>query len=74
MVVVTAAAAGEQGPGWSYATSAAGTLVPRILGPAVTGRGALDVPAANEAMARAARNVGRPGIAARPPASAARCS
>jgi Mandelate racemase / muconate lactonizing enzyme, N-terminal domain len=35
-----------------------------VLAGAVTGRSALNVPDAAEAMARAVRNIGRPGIAA----------
>ncbi len=64
MVTVTARAAGEQGLGWSYAAPAAASVISGMLAPAVAGRSAMDVPGANEAMARAVRNVGRPGIAA----------
>jgi L-alanine-DL-glutamate epimerase-like enolase superfamily enzyme len=64
LVLVTARAGGQQGIGWSYAASAAAPVVTGILSDVVTGRSALDVPGANEAMARALRNVGRPGIGA----------
>lgn len=62
MVLVTARAGGQQGIGWTYAAGAAAAVVTDVLAGAVTGRSALDVPAAAEAMARALRNVGRAGI------------
>lgn len=64
MVVVHAHAAGRTGLGWTYAPTAAGHLIGEILAAAVTGRAALDVPGSYEAMHRAVRNAGRPGIAA----------
>ena len=64
LVLVTARAGGQQGIGWSYTAAAAAPVVTGILSDVVTGRNALDVPGANEAMARALRNVGRPGIGA----------
>jgi L-alanine-DL-glutamate epimerase-like enolase superfamily enzyme len=64
MLLVTARAGGEQGIGWSYAAAAAQRVVTDVLADVVTGRSALDVPGAAEAMARAVRNIGRPGIAA----------
>jgi L-alanine-DL-glutamate epimerase-like enolase superfamily enzyme len=64
MVVVTARAGGEQGTGWSYAAGAAASVVTELLADVVTGRSALDVTGCNEAMSRAVRNIGRPGIAA----------
>jgi L-alanine-DL-glutamate epimerase-like enolase superfamily enzyme len=64
MVLVTARAGGEQGLGWSYAAGAAASVVTDLLAPVVTGRSAFDVPGSNEAMVRALRNVGRPGIGA----------
>jgi L-alanine-DL-glutamate epimerase-like enolase superfamily enzyme len=64
MVLVTACGGGQRGTGWTYAAAAAKNVVDEVIVPAVIGSGALDVPAANEAMARAVRNVGRPGIAA----------
>ena len=64
MVMVTAAAGGERGTGWSYTAAAAATLVGEMLAGVVTGRDAFDVAGAAEAMARQVRNVGRPGIAA----------
>ena len=64
LVLVTARAGGEQGIGWSYTAAAAAPVVTGILSDVVAGRSALDVAGANEAMARALRNVGRPGIGA----------
>ncbi len=64
LVLVTARAGGQQGIGWSYTAAAAAPVVTGILSEVVTGRGALDVAGANEAMTRALRNVGRPGIGA----------
>jgi L-alanine-DL-glutamate epimerase-like enolase superfamily enzyme len=64
MVLVTARAGGEVGMGWSYAAAAARAVVADVLASVVVGRGALDVPGAAEAMARAVRNIGRGGVAA----------
>jgi L-alanine-DL-glutamate epimerase-like enolase superfamily enzyme len=64
MVLVTARAGGEQGIGWTYAAGAAASVVTDVLAGVVTGRSALDVPAAAEAMARSLRNIGRAGVAA----------
>ncbi len=64
MVLVTACGGGLQGTGWTYAAAAAKNVIDELLAPIAAGSGALDVPAVNEAMARALRNVGRPGIAA----------
>jgi L-alanine-DL-glutamate epimerase-like enolase superfamily enzyme len=64
LVLVTARAGGQQGIGWSYTAAAAAPVVTGILSGVVTGRSALDVTGANEAMTRALRNVGRPGIGA----------
>ena len=64
LVLVTARAGGQQGIGWSYTAAAAAPVVTGVLSPVVAGRSALDVAGANEAMTRALRNVGRPGIGA----------
>jgi L-alanine-DL-glutamate epimerase-like enolase superfamily enzyme len=64
LVLVTVRAGGEQGIGWSYASGAAAAVVAEPLAGAVTGRSAFDVPGASEAMTRAVRNIGRPGVAA----------
>ncbi|TQJ61395.1 L-alanine-DL-glutamate epimerase-like enolase superfamily enzyme [Arthrobacter sp. SLBN-83] len=63
MVLVQAAAGGKTGLGWTYAPAAAAGLVEGLLGPAVHGVDALDVPAAAVAMARAVRNPGSTGLA-----------
>jgi L-alanine-DL-glutamate epimerase-like enolase superfamily enzyme len=64
MVLASARAGAARGIGWTYAAAAAQTVITDVLAGAVTGRSALDVPGAAEAMARAVRNAGRPGIAA----------
>jgi L-alanine-DL-glutamate epimerase-like enolase superfamily enzyme len=50
------------GLGWTYAPAAAAAVVRDLLAPVVVGRGTLDVPGAWEAMVRAVRNAGRPGL------------
>ena len=64
MVLARASAGTEQGIGWSYAAAAAQSVITDVLAGVVVGRSALDVPGAAEAMTRAVRNIGRPGIAA----------
>jgi L-alanine-DL-glutamate epimerase-like enolase superfamily enzyme len=64
MVLVRADAGDQTGIGWTYGSPAAEPLVTGILADAVRGRSALDVPASNEAMSRAVRNIGREGVAA----------
>jgi len=63
VVVVEPYAGGERGLGFSYATGAWARLIEDVLADAVRGRDAMDVPGAWEAMVRAIRNLGRPGIA-----------
>ena len=63
MVLVQAAAGGKTGLGWTYAPAATADLVEGLLGPAVQGVDALDVPAAAAAMARAVRKPGNTGLA-----------
>ncbi len=50
------------GVGWTYAPSAAAQVIRDLLAPQVLGRSALDVAASWEAMVRAVRNAGRPGL------------
>jgi L-alanine-DL-glutamate epimerase-like enolase superfamily enzyme len=50
------------GLGWTYAPAAAVRVVDDLLAPAVVGHGSLEVGAAWEAMVRAVRNAGRPGL------------
>jgi L-alanine-DL-glutamate epimerase-like enolase superfamily enzyme len=64
MVLATARAGRTTGIGWTYAADAARSVITGVLAGVVTGRSALDVPGACEAMIRAVRNIGRPGIAA----------
>jgi L-alanine-DL-glutamate epimerase-like enolase superfamily enzyme len=61
-VVVTVAAGGQQGLGWTYSDRAAESIVLGKLGAVVRGHDAFDVPGLWEAMVRACRNLGRPGI------------
>lgn len=63
MVLVEASAVGSTGLGYSYTGSAAATLIQDTLLERVVGLDAMDVPAAWDAMVRAIRNLGRPGIA-----------
>jgi L-alanine-DL-glutamate epimerase-like enolase superfamily enzyme len=64
MVLASAWAGAERGIGWTYAAVAAQSVIADVLAGVVVGRRALDVPGAAEAMARAVRNIGRPGVAA----------
>jgi L-alanine-DL-glutamate epimerase-like enolase superfamily enzyme len=64
MVLACARAGTARGIGWTYAAAAAAGVITGVLAGVVTGRSAMDVPGAAEAMARAVRNIGRPGIAA----------
>jgi L-alanine-DL-glutamate epimerase-like enolase superfamily enzyme len=62
VVVVEVCGGGETGLGYTYAPAAAGKLVEEKLAEVVRGRDAFAVAEAWEAMARALRNAGRPGI------------
>jgi L-alanine-DL-glutamate epimerase-like enolase superfamily enzyme len=64
MVLVSARTGAVRGIGWTYAAAAAESVIADVLADVVVGRNALDVPGAAEAMARAVRNIGRPGVAA----------
>ena len=58
------ATSGEtSGLGWTYGPAACAAVVNDLLLGAVRGATVWDIPAANEAMMRAVRNAGRPGIA-----------
>jgi L-alanine-DL-glutamate epimerase-like enolase superfamily enzyme len=50
------------GVGWTYAPAAAAHVVRDLLAPQVAGRNALDAARSWEAMVRAVRNAGRPGL------------
>ncbi|NEC11180.1 mandelate racemase [Streptomyces sp. SID8014] len=64
LVLVHVRSGATTGLGWTYGAAATAQVVEQQLAPVVTGRGAWDVPAANEAMSRAVRNAGRPGLIA----------
>ena len=64
MVVARAEAGDAVGLGWTYASRASAVVVEDTLAEVVRGIDALDVPAANQAMVRACRNLGQPGVAA----------
>ncbi|WP_030606377.1 enolase C-terminal domain-like protein [Streptomyces sclerotialus] len=64
LVLVTVRSGATTGFGWTYGAPATAQVVTGQLADVVTGRCALDVPAANEAMHRAVRNAGRPGLIA----------
>jgi L-alanine-DL-glutamate epimerase-like enolase superfamily enzyme len=62
MVVAEPVAAGVRGLGWTYSDSAAAELIKGKLAGEVIGRSALDTVAAYDAMDKAVRNLGRPGL------------
>ncbi|WP_441247560.1 enolase C-terminal domain-like protein [Kitasatospora sp. McL0602] len=64
MTLVRAHCGGTTGLGWTYGDPATADVITGQLADTVTGRPAFDVPAANEAMSRAVRNSGRPGLVA----------
>jgi L-alanine-DL-glutamate epimerase-like enolase superfamily enzyme len=61
-VVVHAEAGEQQGLGWTYSSPAAKSVIEAHLTAAVLGRDAFAVPGSWQAMVRACRNLGRPGI------------
>lgn len=64
-VVIAEVSDGEAtGTGWTYGPPAVGAFLDEQLAPLVEGRDPLDIPGAHEAMCRAIRNAGRPGVAA----------
>lgn len=64
LVIAEVTAGDATGTGWTYGPAAVGDFLRDHLAPLVEGRNALDIPAAHEAMSRAIRNAGRPGVAA----------
>jgi L-alanine-DL-glutamate epimerase-like enolase superfamily enzyme len=64
LVVVRARSGGHEGVGWTYCGTAAVAVVSDHLAGVVRGTDVLDVPGTNQAMLRACRNLGRPGVAA----------
>jgi L-alanine-DL-glutamate epimerase-like enolase superfamily enzyme len=61
VVVVQCESEGMVGTGWTYGAAAAAALIDEVLAPVLDDP---DPVAASEAMARALRNVGRPGVGA----------
>jgi L-alanine-DL-glutamate epimerase-like enolase superfamily enzyme len=61
MVLVTVSAGGVSGMGWTYGPAACAAVVTGMLADIVSGRSAMDISGATEAMIRAVRNAGRPG-------------
>ncbi|WEH37169.1 enolase C-terminal domain-like protein [Streptomyces sp. AM 4-1-1] len=64
LVLVRVRSGGTAGLGYTYGAPATARVVEEELAGVVTGRCVWDVPAANEAMNRAVRNTGRPGLVA----------
>jgi L-alanine-DL-glutamate epimerase-like enolase superfamily enzyme len=64
MVVVQVSGGGATGLGYTYGAAATAHVVEQQLADVIKGLSAWDVPAANEAMNRAVRNAGRPGLIA----------
>ncbi|MFK0181751.1 enolase C-terminal domain-like protein [Streptomyces xanthochromogenes] len=64
LVVAHVRSGSTTGLGYTYGAPETAAYAHRHLAPVVTGRGAWDVPGANEAMTRAVRNDGRPGLVA----------
>ncbi len=62
VVAAEVRAAGQAGLGWTYTSGAGGLVIDGELRHAVCGLSVLDVPGAHEAMVRACRNLGRPGV------------
>ncbi len=62
LAMVTVRAGHVVGTGWTYGAAACAAVVRDQLAHLVQGQNALDVPRAWERMARALRNIGRPGI------------
>lgn len=63
LVVVEVEGGGVRGLGYTYADTSTAVLIKDALAIVVRGRSAMDVTAAWDAMVRAVRNLGRPGIA-----------
>jgi L-alanine-DL-glutamate epimerase-like enolase superfamily enzyme len=63
IVLVQAHGGGRTGLGWTYGDVASGRVIESALRDVVTGADAMRVTASWQAMARACRNLGRPGVA-----------
>lgn len=64
LVLAEVEAGGAKGIGYTYCHAAAAALIAKTLADVLKGRDAFAIEAAWEEMARAVRNIGRPGIAA----------
>ncbi|MFJ7905054.1 enolase C-terminal domain-like protein [Streptomyces sp. NPDC096198] len=64
LVLATVCCGHLAGLGYTYAPAATARIVDTLLADVVTGQPVLDVPHSNEAMHRAVRNAGLPGVAA----------
>jgi L-alanine-DL-glutamate epimerase-like enolase superfamily enzyme len=62
MVVVQVRCGNTVGTGWTYGPSACATMITDTLASIITGRNAMDVSGANDAMLRLTRNDSRPGV------------
>ena len=62
LVLVEAYGGGQTGLGWTYGPAAAASIAAEQLARRALGRSILDVPGVHEAMCRAVRNAGRPGV------------
>jgi L-alanine-DL-glutamate epimerase-like enolase superfamily enzyme len=62
MVTAEIVAGGVVGLGWTYASDACRVVIEGLLAEIVADRDVLDIPACHEAMVRACRNLGRPGV------------
>jgi L-alanine-DL-glutamate epimerase-like enolase superfamily enzyme len=62
MILVTARAGGEEGLGYSYASTATARLIQERFTALVAGMNVMNLPAIYQAMVHDLRNIGRPGI------------
>ncbi|MFJ9770839.1 enolase C-terminal domain-like protein [Kitasatospora sp. NPDC101157] len=62
VVLAEAVSGSHRGLGWTYGAPATATVISGQLAPLVTGRDPHDTTGAHEAMNRAVRNAGRPGL------------
>ncbi|HEV2633535.1 MAG TPA: enolase C-terminal domain-like protein [Actinocrinis sp.] len=62
MVLVEIHAGDTVGTGWTYGPAACAAVVTDLLAPIVTGRNPMDVGGIHDAMDKAVRNAGRPGL------------
>ncbi|HEY2734006.1 MAG TPA: enolase C-terminal domain-like protein [Polyangiales bacterium] len=63
IVIVVVSCGQNYGLGYTYASPAAARVIQDVLAPAIEGLDPMAIPSASEAMRRAVRNVGQPGIA-----------